>query len=100
LASSELRCLDGIDISTIGIHDLRSRLTFIPQDATLFSGTLRDNLDPFDEHTDIECLDVLSRVQIKNHHLALHFGLHLFITANEKISWTPHPSPQQMSTLR
>jgi len=56
--------IDGIDISTIGIHDLRSRLTFIPQDATLFSGTLRDNLDPFDEHTDSECLDVLSRVQI------------------------------------
>jgi len=56
--------IDGIDISTIGIHDLRSRLTFIPQDATLFSGTLRDNLDPFREHTDSECLDVLSRVQI------------------------------------
>ncbi|KAJ7161745.1 P-loop containing nucleoside triphosphate hydrolase protein [Mycena filopes] len=39
--------IDGIDISTIGINDLRSRLTFIPQDATLSSGTLRDNLDPF-----------------------------------------------------
>ncbi|KAF8887923.1 multidrug resistance-associated ABC transporter [Gymnopilus junonius] len=56
--------IDGIDISTIGIHDLRSRLTFIPQDATLFSGTLRDNLDPFNEHTDAECLDVLHRVQM------------------------------------
>ncbi|KAG6830506.1 hypothetical protein H0H92_000347 [Tricholoma furcatifolium] len=48
--------IDGIDISTIGIHDLRSRL-----DATLFSGTLRENLDPFNEHTDAECLDVLQR---------------------------------------
>ncbi|KAF8220884.1 multidrug resistance-associated ABC transporter [Tricholoma matsutake] len=56
--------IDGIDISTIGIHDLRSRLTFIPQDATLFSGTLRDNLDPFNEHEDSECLDVLYRVQM------------------------------------
>ncbi|KAF9459383.1 multidrug resistance-associated ABC transporter [Collybia nuda] len=56
--------IDGIDISTIGIHDLRSRLTFIPQDATLFSGTLRDNLDPFKEHDDRECLDVLHRVQM------------------------------------
>ncbi|KAF9555963.1 multidrug resistance-associated ABC transporter [Agrocybe pediades] len=56
--------IDGIDISTIGIHDLRSRLTFIPQDATLFSGTLRDNLDPFGEHTDAECLDVLQRVHM------------------------------------
>ncbi|KAI0657587.1 multidrug resistance-associated ABC transporter [Cubamyces menziesii] len=56
--------IDGIDISTIGLHDLRSRITFIPQDATLFSGTLRDNLDPFGEHTDAECLDVLHRVQM------------------------------------
>lgn len=56
--------IDGIDISTIGVHDLRSRLTFIPQDATLFSGTLRDNLDPFSEHEDSECLDVLYRVQM------------------------------------
>ncbi|KAJ8589109.1 P-loop containing nucleoside triphosphate hydrolase protein [Rhizopogon salebrosus TDB-379] len=58
--------IDGIDISTIGVHDLRSRLTFIPQDATLFSGTLRDNLDPFSEHEDNECLDVLHRVQMIN----------------------------------
>ncbi|GLB44359.1 putative ABC transporter transmembrane region [Lyophyllum shimeji] len=56
--------IDGIDISTVGVHDLRSRLTFIPQDATLFSGTIRDNLDPFGEHTDAECLDVLQRVHM------------------------------------
>ncbi|KAI0782312.1 multidrug resistance-associated ABC transporter [Abortiporus biennis] len=56
--------IDGIDISTIGLHDLRSRITFIPQDATLFSGTLRDNLDPFNEHDDSECLDVLYRVHL------------------------------------
>ncbi|EIW82695.1 multidrug resistance-associated ABC transporter [Coniophora puteana RWD-64-598 SS2] len=56
--------IDGIDISKIGIHDLRSRITFIPQDAALFSGTLRENLDPFNEHEDIECLDVLYRVRM------------------------------------
>ncbi|THU84317.1 multidrug resistance-associated ABC transporter [Dendrothele bispora CBS 962.96] len=59
--------IDGIDITSIGIYDLRSRLTFIPQDATLFSGTLRDNLDPFGEHTDEECMDVLYRVQMVTH---------------------------------
>ncbi|KAF7346860.1 hypothetical protein MSAN_01825400 [Mycena sanguinolenta] len=58
--------IDGLDISTIGVEDLRSRLTFIPQDATLFSGSLRQNVDPFDEHDDAACLDVLCRVQIIN----------------------------------
>ncbi|KAJ7794752.1 hypothetical protein B0H14DRAFT_3888596 [Mycena olivaceomarginata] len=56
--------IDGIDISKIGIHDLRSRVTFIPQDATLFSGSLRDNLDPFGDHEDSTCLDVLLRVNL------------------------------------
>ncbi|KAG6914947.1 hypothetical protein DXG01_014304 [Tephrocybe rancida] len=51
--------IDGINIPTISIHDLSSRLTFIPQDATLFFGTLRKNLDPFNEHADAKFLDVL-----------------------------------------
>ncbi|XP_063760007.1 multidrug resistance-associated protein 1-like [Eleginops maclovinus] len=40
--------IDGIDISQVGLHDLRSRITIIPQDPVLFSGSLRMNLDPFD----------------------------------------------------
>ncbi|KAJ7134728.1 hypothetical protein C8R44DRAFT_610315 [Mycena epipterygia] len=56
--------IDGIDISKIGIYDLRSRLTFIPQDAALFSGTLRDNLDPFREYEDSACMNVLYRVHL------------------------------------
>ncbi|KAF9231441.1 hypothetical protein BU15DRAFT_90912 [Melanogaster broomeanus] len=60
--------IDGIDISQIGIHDpeisLGEAKTFIPQDATLFSGSLRENLDPFYDHEDSECLDVLYRVQM------------------------------------
>jgi ABC-type multidrug transport system fused ATPase/permease subunit len=56
--------IDGIDISKIGLSDLRSRLTLIPQEAVLFSGTIRSNLDPFNEHTDADCLDALSRVQM------------------------------------
>nr|ODN96123.1 ATP-binding cassette transporter [Cryptococcus depauperatus CBS 7855] len=56
--------LDGIDITSIGVDDLRSRITYIPQDAVLFSGTIRENLDPFNEHTDAELYDALSRVNL------------------------------------
>ncbi|KAF7291658.1 ABC bile acid [Mycena chlorophos] len=56
--------IDGVDISSIGVNDLRSRITFIPQDATLFSGTLRDNLDPFGDHDDATCMDALYRVHL------------------------------------
>ncbi|EJD49745.1 P-loop containing nucleoside triphosphate hydrolase protein [Auricularia subglabra TFB-10046 SS5] len=56
--------IDGVDIASIGVEDLRSRLTLIPQDASLFKGSIRENLDPFNEYTDAECLDVLRAVQL------------------------------------
>ena len=43
---------DGVDTSAIRLDDLRSKITIIPQSPELLSGTLRDNLDPFDEHDD------------------------------------------------
>ncbi|XP_076896904.1 ABC transporter C family member 10-like [Bidens hawaiensis] len=57
--------VDGIDISNIGLHDLRSRFGVIPQDPTLFNGTVRYNLDPLCQHTDQEIWEVLGKCQLR-----------------------------------
>ena len=50
--------IDNINISSIGLHDLRSRLSIIPQDPTMFEGTVRSNLDPLEEYTDDQIWEV------------------------------------------
>ena len=56
--------VDGLNISTIGLYDLRSRLAIIPQDPTLFHGTVRSNLDPFGEHTDLALWSALRQADL------------------------------------
>ena len=56
--------IDGVDIAKLGLHDLRSRLAIIPQEPVLFAGTIRSNLDPFDEHSDLELWRALRQAHL------------------------------------
>ena len=68
--------IDGLDISRMGLHDLRSRMTIIPQDPILFSGSFRHNLDPFDERTDVEIWTALNQAHLKSFVDSLQAGLY------------------------
>ncbi|KAI9501947.1 P-loop containing nucleoside triphosphate hydrolase protein, partial [Coemansia spiralis] len=63
-ASSGRIVLDGVDISKIGLEDLRRNVTIIPQDPVLFNGTIRFNLDPFNEYPDEVVWDSLRRTRL------------------------------------
>lgn len=67
--------IDNIDISSIGLEDLRSRITIIPQDPVLFSGTLRVNLDPFNIFSDEDVWHALESAHLKTYVESLESGL-------------------------
>jgi ABC-type multidrug transport system fused ATPase/permease subunit len=56
--------IDGVDIGSIGLRDLREAITIVPQDPTLFTGTLRSNLDPFGLFSDEQIFTALRRVHL------------------------------------
>ncbi|KAJ8721588.1 hypothetical protein PYW07_002363 [Mythimna separata] len=67
--------LDGLDVAAMGLHQLRSRITIIPQDPVLFSGTLRMNLDPFETFSDDDIWRALEYAHLKPFVQGLAAGL-------------------------
>ncbi|EFW99233.1 ABC metal ion transporter [Grosmannia clavigera kw1407] len=67
--------IDDLNTSTIGLLDLRRRLAIIPQDAALFEGTVRDNLDPAHVHDDTDLWSVLEHARLKDHVSSMGGGL-------------------------
>ena len=67
--------IDDVNIGNLGLHDVRQRLTIIPQDPVLFSGSIRFNLDPAESYADDEVWEALEMAHLKDFIVSLNDGL-------------------------
>jgi len=77
--------IDGVDIREIGLSLLRSRLSIIPQNPTIFTGTIRRNLDPFEEYSDAQLWKALEEVHLKDYVMSLDKQLNTDMTISSSV---------------
>ncbi|GAA5842131.1 hypothetical protein JCM9279_002796 [Rhodotorula babjevae] len=87
--------IDGLDINSLALDDLRSRLTIVAQEAALFKGSLRFNLDPFAQHSDRDVWDALRRVQMAAPGVS---GITPKPTPGQSRAASPDPTESETST--
>ena len=56
--------MNGIHIDNVGLHTLRKKMAIISQDNYIFGGSLRFNIDPFDEHSDLDVLSIIQKIKL------------------------------------
>ncbi|KAI9176218.1 hypothetical protein H9P43_006583 [Blastocladiella emersonii ATCC 22665] len=74
--------IDGVDVSRVSLHDLRSRIAVIPQEPVLFEGTVRENIDRYGEYDDAAVWDVLERAGLRDTVAALDGRLDAYVGEN------------------
>ena len=77
--------IGGTDIKSIGMHCLRSKISFIPQTPFLMGSTIKENLDPFNKYDEDKIWDVLDEIQMKNYVKSLKDGLYTDVGENSMI---------------
>jgi ABC-type multidrug transport system fused ATPase/permease subunit len=75
--------IDGVDYLTLGLHELRKQMSVIPQSPFIFIASVRENLDPFNEYTDEQILNVFEQVGLKNVILDTSEGLNTVLGGSE-----------------
>lgn len=78
--------IDGVDVESLGLHDLRKQLSVIPQFPFIFHGTVRENLDPLHERTEEELWSALAAVELADYFTTLKSQLDTVLTGNVALS--------------
>ena len=77
--------IDGVDIKNVGLHLLRQHIAYIPQNSFLLQGTIRENLDPFDEMTDEQIKEVIKEVNLSEKIDALEDGINTYVSESNNL---------------